>query len=207
MSLRVRLALAGLCLAAGVVLILLATDVVRWQGRIGTDDQRFAAVPERGDLWTLPELVPGGAARAVLGADDDLAYRRAVRTFALGAPRRETYTDARRIAYRAKAQVLLSDVFRHSDDPSARAGAANLLGVLAFASAVLDPPQANTYLAAASTSFREAIANEPEQADAKYNLELALRRLQAQGGSNARGGASRGGVGSGSGARRPGSGY
>lgn len=208
MSPRSRVALAAVCLCAGASATLLASDAVRWQNRMRSDDARFAAVPERRELWTLRELFPFGAARAVLDLDDDLAYRRAAQTFVLGQPRQETYTDTELIAQRARAQVLLADIVGSDQDPKARAAGANLLGVLGFASAVLDPPQASTYLSTASASFRQAISLDPQHVDAKYNLELALARLRAaQRAAGPGSQATQGGIGSGSGARRPGSGY
>ncbi len=45
--------LAGtvVALAAGVVVLLLALDVGRWESTFRTDDVRFVAAPTRSDLW------------------------------------------------------------------------------------------------------------------------------------------------------------
>jgi hypothetical protein len=208
MSLRLRVGLASVCLVVALVAVLLATDALRWQQRVRVDDARFAAAPEQSDLWNLRALFPFPPARSIIGLDDDLAYRRATRAFVLGRPRLESYTDTESITQRTRAQVMLADVVDGDQTPSARAEAANLLGVLRLVSTFLDPPQATTYLTGASERFRQAIAFAPEHEDAKYNLELTLLRLRDQLAQSGLGGqATQGGVGSGSGARRPGSGY
>ena len=210
MSFRLRVAIAGFCLVAAAAAMLLASDALRWQHRVGVDDKRFAAAPERSDLWSLRPLAPFAPTRLLLGLDDDLAYRHAAQAFVLGRPRLETYTDTESIIQRTRAQVLLADIGDggggHSSD--ARAEASNLLGVLRLVSTFLDPPQATTYLTGAAEDFRRAIALAPEHGHAKYNLELTLLRLRDQLAQRGASGQSpRGGVGSGSGAKRPGSGY
>jgi hypothetical protein len=81
--------------------------------------------------------------------------------------------------------------------------------VLGFASAVVDPSGASSYLMSAVEHFQRAIALDPQSADAKYNLELALDRLAAVKRSSGPTSSSktRGGAGSGAGAGREGSGY
>jgi hypothetical protein len=207
-SLRLRIWLAAFLLIAGAAVMLCASDVLRWQHRIGVDDTRFAAAPEDRDLWTMRPLAPFAPTQLLLGLDDDLAFRRAMQTFVLGRPRLETYTDTESITERTRAQVLLADILDSGQASNVRADAANLLGVLRLVSTFLDPPQAATYLTSAAEDFRQAITLAPEHSHAKYNLELTLLRLRdqlSQGGAS--GQSPQGGVGSGSGARRPGSGY
>jgi hypothetical protein len=208
MSVRLRVALAAFCLVAAAATMLVASDALRWQHRVRVDDERFAAAPVRSDLWSLRPLAPLAPTRFLLGLDDDLAYRRAVQAFVLGRPRRETYTDSESIIQRTRAQVLLADIADGGHSSEAGAQASNLLGVLRLVSTFLDPPQASTYLTSAAEDFRRAIALAPELGHAKYNLELTLLRLRDQlAQSGASGQSPQGGVGSGSGAKRPGSGY
>ncbi len=208
MSLRRRAWIAALCLVAAAAVMLVASDALRWQHLVDVDDERFAAVPERGELWRMPPLAPFAPTRFLLGLEDDLAYRRALQTFVRGRPRLETYTDTESIAQRTRAQVLLADIVDGGQAPTTRAEAANLLGVLRLASTFLDPSQATTYLTSASEDFRRAVTLAPEHSHAKYNLELTLLRLRDQLAQRGASGQSpQGGVGSGSGARRPGSGY
>lgn len=208
MSVRRRVWIAALCLVAAAAVMLTASDVLRWQHRLDVDDQRFAAVPAQGELWDVRPLAPFAPTRFLLGLDDDLAYRRAVQAFVRGRPRLETYTDTESITQRTQAQVMLADIVESGQAPNARAEAANLLGVLRLVNTFLDPPQAATYLTSAAEDFRRAIALAPDHSHAKYNLEVTLLRLRdqlAQNGASSQ--SPQGGVGSGSGARRPGSGY
>ena len=208
MSVRRRVWIAALCLVAAAAAMLVATDALRWQHRVDMDDERFAAVPERPELWDLSPLAPFAPTRFLLGLEDDLAFRRAVQTFVRGRPRLETYTDTESITQRTRAQVLLADIVDDGQAANARAEAANLLGVLRLVSTFLDPPQATTYLTSAAVDFRRAITLAPGHSHAKYNLELTLLRLRDQlAQRGASGQTPQGGVGSGSGARRPGSGY
>jgi hypothetical protein len=205
---RRRVASAVFCLVAAAAAMLVATDALRWQHRVGVDDKRFAAAPERSDLWSLRPFAPLAPTRLLLGLDDDLAYRRGMQAFVLGRPRLETYTDSESIIQRTRAQVLLADIADGGHSSDAEAQASNLLGVLRLVSTFLDPPQASTYLTSAAEDFRQAITLAPEHEHAKYNLELTLLRLRDQlAQSGASGQTPQGGVGSGSGAKRPGSGY
>lgn len=209
MNVPVRIAVAAVCLVLGVAAALLATDVLRWQSRIAADDTRLEAGSTESDLWKLPRPFLPGAAESLLGLGDDLAYRRALREFALGRPREETFSDTQVISQRGRAQERLGEIVNSHQPLSRRAAAANLMGVLGFANAAIDPSQAPAYLESAVASFRQAIALDPSNADAKYNLELALTRLpparQAAGQSPAP--KSQGGSGSGAGSGRAGSGY
>jgi hypothetical protein len=210
MSNRLKLVAATVLLLAGAVLALLATDVVRWQSRMRSGDTRFAFVPGKRDLWTPSQLVPLGAAKALLGLDDDLAYRRAVRAFVNSQPREIPYSDTDVVARRGQAQELLAEIADGTQDPKRRAAASNLIGALGFANAALDPSQATTYLSNAVESFRQAISLDPANADAKYNLELALDRLKTaerESGQQPPPRDTRGGTGSGAGTGEPGTGY
>lgn len=209
MSTRLRVAAAVLCLLVGTFAVLLATDVLRWHGSMRSGDTRFEAGSSRASLWSVPHAFTFGVGKAVAGVNDDLSYRTALREFARGLPRSERASDTEIIAQRGKAQEQLAAIASGTQDPRLRAAASNLTGVLGFANAAIDPSQAPTYLTDSIARFREAIALDPDNADAKHNLELALARIgpakRASGQSKPR--TTRGGTGSGSGAGEPGSGY
>ena len=125
----------------------------------------------------MPHAFTFGAASAVVGIDDDLVYRTAVREFARGLPRSERSSDTETISQRGKAQEKLAAIESGTQSPRLRAAASNLIGVLGFANAAIDPSQAPMYLTDSISHFRDAIALDPENADAKHNLELALARI------------------------------
>jgi hypothetical protein len=209
MSVRLRVVVAALALLVGTVCALFATDVLRWQHRMEWGDARFEAGSTESGLWSLPQPFLLDTSKSVLALGDDRTYRMAVREFVLGRPREEHFSDAEQISQRGRAQEQLATLVEGGQDAKRRAAAANLIGVLGFANAAIDPQQASTYLAAAITSFRQAIELDPSNADAKYNLELALVRLPDAKRSTGQNPSSntQSGTGSGAGAGRSGSGY
>jgi hypothetical protein len=122
----------------------------------------------------------------VLRIDDDLAYRRALREFRIGRPLEAVFGTAI-TTHRVRAQIRLTD-FEHADaNARRRSQAANLLGVLGFALATQDVGQRATFLNNAVTSFRQAIALDPGNDSALFNLEYALDQLKGGGEQQASG--------------------
>jgi hypothetical protein len=167
-----------LCLAAAVFLLLFAIDARDWGKRIGSDDLRFTANPSARSLWHPVEVAPFGLARNVLGINDDVSYREAFRLFLLGRPL-ENLTARQFESLRAQAQVALSDVESSGDDRARRSEAANMLGVLDLSLAVRDSTLATTFLADAIGNFRDAMALDDSNSDARFNLEYALYELKS----------------------------
>jgi hypothetical protein len=204
-----RIGIAAVLLLGAVFVTLLATDLVDWKGRIDAGDTRFASGSVSTNLWEPHQLVPFGAARSLLGLQDDVAYREAVRAFVVGRPREQPYGDTDLLGARGHARELLEPIVDAPGDRSRRSEAANLIGVLGFANTAIDPDQAYSYLTESVRWFRRAIDLDAMNDDAKYNLELALSRLRnvkpPPNQKPPKG--SKGGAGSGAGTGEPGSGY
>jgi hypothetical protein len=204
-----RVGLAVALTVVAMVSVLLATDLLDWRGRIDAGDTRFASGSLASNLWQPRQLVPYGAARSLLGVQDDLDYREAVRAFVVGRPREQPYGDTELLGARGHARELLERIVDGRGDPKRRSAAANMIGVLGFANTAIDPDQAYSYLTESVRWFRKAIALDPANDDAKYNLELALTRLEnvkpPPGQKPPKG--AKGGAGSGAGTGEPGSGY
>jgi hypothetical protein len=197
------------CFVAGLVLLLFGIDASRWSDALASGDLRYRGAPE-GELWQPDQLVPGGLVRGTLGIQDDLAYRRAFRAFRLAHPEVPGVTDPTRIVFRNVATSELTEIALHGNDLHRRAAAANLLGVLSYSDALYDYAHQERWLANAARRFQQAIGFDPDNADAKYNLELTLTRARAIKFAEGGGGANPtpGGKGSkGAGAGEPGSGY
>ena len=205
----VRVGLTAALALAAVAATLIATDLLDWRSGIAAGDTRFASGSVSSNLWEPRQLVPFGTARSLLGLQDDLSYREAVRAFVLGRPREQPYGDTELLGARGHARELLEPIVDRPGNPIRRGEAANMIGVLGFANAAIDPDQAYTYLTEAVRSFRRAIALDAENEDAKYNLELALSRLKnVKPPPNQRPPkGTKGGAGSGAGTGEPGSGY
>jgi hypothetical protein len=175
--------LAAVATVAAVLLLVLAADVRRWERTFASGDVAFHSAPTAGRLWTPSEILPGDPARRLLGVEDDLAYRRAVRYFRLGRPRAGFLFDPRMVAQRTTAQgELTKAIVRDRYSNPRRAGAAaNLLGALALSAASTpDQQQRLNALRVAVGTLQVALQLDPENENAKFNLEVALRRLKAQ---------------------------
>lgn len=173
----------------GLVLLLLALDVARADRGIDGDDARFLTQPRISGYWQDDGVLPFGAGRKLLGAEDDVALRRAVQRFWRGRPRDGLSPTPARLAERAQAQAQLSEV--ESDGGPGASQTATLLGVLAL----LTPPdqaERTQVVRAATGAFRRAIVLDPGNHDAKFNLESLLRligdeRNRGQGGGGSAG--------------------
>jgi hypothetical protein len=163
--------------AAGVVLLLLAVDVRQYERRIPDDDAVFGIELQRDDLWRPPQIVPFGVARRLLGIGDDLAYRDALRRFGLARPRRNPLLATPGLAAdRSVAAVALSRLVQREVDPARRSSELNMLGILDLvALGPSDAVRRQAALLRAISSFRDAISANDRNADAKFNLEVALR--------------------------------
>ena len=173
----VRVGGATACLAVAAVLVLLAVDAHAWQTRMTADDLRFPANPLDENLWRPEQHAPFGFARRLLGLDDDLAYRWAVREFRAGRPTELTFSP-RTTAHRAQAQIALTQAGRDDSNALRASEEDNLLGVLGFALATQDTSQSKTFLNNSVTAFRTAIDRNPGNEDALWNLEYALGQLK-----------------------------
>jgi hypothetical protein len=199
---------AVLALAAGVILVLLAVDVGRWNTAFARDDVRFKFQPTRSDLWKPNELIPFHVAKRLLTVDDDLFYRQTLRHFYLAQPRANKWEHTNIDAIRSEVTVALAEYIREGKSQARRSQAANLLGILGLALAATDDPgQRLRFLLFASREFRGALTFDQSNEDAKFNLELALRLLKQQPTSTGGGAAHGPGRGGGAALAKPGSGY
>jgi hypothetical protein len=185
-----RLGLVGgalACLALAAFLVLLAADVWRWGDAIAADDVRYREVPSSADLWKPGALVPLAVARNTLALDDDLAFRRAVRSMRLGELEDTRSFDTDVLIHRAEAQSQLEAIAAGAGDPGRRSRAMALLGVTLLATPVSTTEEQRAALKTAIKHLRTAIELDPDNDDAKFNLEFALRQrgvgLSASGGS------------------------
>jgi hypothetical protein len=201
---------AATSLAIAVALAFVATDVSRWPGALKAGDARYRVAPHERDLWGLNELAPRRLARSLLELDDDLAYRRAVRALRLGEIEGLPETNPKLALLRSDAQARLARIVEDDRDAARRSAAANLLGVHALVTLITEERDRKTLMGVAVASFKKAIALDPSNDDAKYNLELSLQRGQelrlgepAGGGNPSPGGRGARGAGTGD----PGSGY
>jgi hypothetical protein len=161
---------AALCLALATIAVLAARDAGAWGSSLHAGD--VAASQPSVPSWTPGQLAPFGLTRALLGVDDDLAFRRAVLAFhraRTGIPSFDNGLEG--TALRVEAEAALARSIR-SDPNSARASAAaNLLGVLSVIDAT-SPAGSQTPIERSIFEFLDAIHLDPDNEQAKTNLEL-----------------------------------
>jgi hypothetical protein len=176
---RIASVVAGIAALAGaVVLVLVAVDARAWSATVRDDDALFRVAPARA-TWDSGARAPFGLSERLLGTADDVRLRRAIQAFQLARIQTTFFIqDPRLQAAKAKATLALVDVERKGPSNRARSIAANLVGVLAFQDARLDPSSAQTSLRRATLAFRRAILWDATNEDAKSNLELVLRLAQ-----------------------------
>jgi hypothetical protein len=197
------------CLVAGVLLCLVGLDVASWSRSMRTGDVTYRATPES-VLWSPDTVLPARLTRSLLGLGDDLAYRHALQAFRLAHIGSPVVSDPSLIVRRNDASVLLTRVVQSSTDSRRRSTAANLLGAIDYSDAVADYADRARLILDAVGRFQQAIAFDPTNDDAKYNLELTLALGRAQGLNESGGGTNPapGGKGSkGAGAGTAGTGY
>lgn len=175
-------AAAAVLAAAGIFLLLLAVDVHRWHARLEAADVAYRTRPAAAD-WSPSQLVPGGIAHSLLGVADDVRTREAFRAFKVSQPRRSVFLTPVSIVHaRTVAQALLERAAAEDRNPVRRGDELNLAAIyLLIALDPFDPGARAQSLVQAADGFRAALASDPTNADAAYNLELTLRLLAGHG--------------------------
>lgn len=198
------------CFLPAAVLFVLAADIARWRDALPADDVRYQVTPEAADLWQPEAIIPLGTARVLLGLGDDVEFRRAVRALRLARVDEATVGDPELALRRNEAQARLEAFAAGQSDRERRSRAAGLLGVLGLARLASETQERAALLESTIANLQYAIALDPGNDEAKFNLELAIQRgrgiqlTEGAGGSNP----SPGGAGSkGAGAGDAGSGY
>ena len=204
----VAAALVCLVFAAGLAAV--AVDVNRWRDALSAGDVRYRVSPEKPDTWTPSTLAPVGLSRSLLGAGDDVDFRRALRAFRIARLDQATVSDPNLALLRNQARARLDEVVSGKGVRSRRSRAAGLVGVLGLARLATETQDRAAAVEAAVFNLRLALTLDPGNDEAKFNLELALQRARGVQITEAGGGAdpSPGGSGAeGAGAGDPGSGY
>ena len=169
--------LAGLL---GVLLIVLALNVLLVSRDVSADDLRFQSAPERQrDLWKDVGVIPGSLIGHGLGIEDDLAYRRSASLFARAQPGRRAGPQIE--ALRGQAALELTRASNAESDPGRRSQLLNFLGVIPLDRSVTEFERRASMLQTARGVFQSAVRTDSENADAKVNLEIVLRDLNITG--------------------------
>lgn len=188
---RLRLALAALCLVVAGVAIVLARDVWRQEQALRDGDARARAGKVDAQAWDATPLFPGDPAGSLLDVDDDVAFR-ALYTRAAELAARPP--SGERDPQRTLAESALGRLVRTDHELVRASQAANVLAVLLFTDP--DDPE-NSPAQRALGALQDAVLLDPDNAVAKANLELILRQLTTESpqGRSSPGGGNAGGQG------------
>jgi hypothetical protein len=169
-------------IGAAAVLVAFAADALRWDRAMRDDDVAYAAGADA--TWAPSTLLPAGLSRSVLGLDDDVEFRGAVDQFWKSDPRAplQAFTDVTR---RTAAERRLARLLESDDSPTRRSTVATLRGALLLEEARNSPVQRYVFLRRAIEQFERAARLDPGNADALFDLELALKLLRETGGGTA----------------------
>jgi hypothetical protein len=193
---------AVLAVPLALVLVLLAVDVLLVSEDVSADDFRFqASAVRQQELWEGPGLLPGSVVARGLGIEDDLAYRRAASQFARVQPGRIRFPGERLLAMRGSVELELTRRSQAETDHRRRSQLLNFLGVMPLDRGIQDASERASVLRTAIGVFQSAVRVDPENADAKLNLEIVLRdstfaNVTADAPSGERSGGERSGAGS-----------
>ncbi len=171
---------AVLAVPAALALALLAVDVLRVPRELAADDVRFQAAPRvPRSLWDDLGFLPGNSGARLLGMQDDVASRRTTALFAQVQPGKVNINSPEREALRGRAQLEVALRAQEGGEPRRQARHLNLVGILTLGRFSTDSAEASQILARGIGAFQNAIEVDPQNADAKRNLELLLRRPEA----------------------------
>ena len=177
---------AAVLIVLAILAALLAGDVRAWRTTLHQDDALLTGAPKSA-AWVPPTRL-GPLAERVLGVGDDVEARRAIALYKETVNLPVRLDNAQQVAVaRGRAEQALAAVARNSRG-ARTSQAETLLGVLVFTdvgpsndpfeeTTGIDPDQAQASLA----DFEDAVRTDPANEFAKYDLELALRELLAQG--------------------------
>lgn len=170
-------AVAAIAVPVALALVAVATDLLRTPNELTRDDARFETAPlrQRG-LWEVGFL-PGATSERLLGLEDDVFHRRILGLYLMVEPGVVDYEGTPRLeAIRAKAQYEITRLSQEEPDPKRRSRLLTMYGVITLDTRQVDEQTRDDRVRKAVSAFRNAIELDPENADAKTNLEGVLSR-------------------------------
>ena len=184
--------------AAGVVALLLAAilgvtlavDLLRAENRVDLADAAFTSGVNQKVTWDAETLLPVGVSRGILGLGDDVTFRNAVQRFWLSKPR-DPLREFGDVTRRSGAERELARLGETDTSAERRAVLLTMRGALLLEEARNTTTQRQVFVRRAIEQFRRAVVLDPSNADAVYNLELALKLLRRGGADPAGGGEGR----------------
>ena len=168
---------AGIALIVplGVLLILVGVDLLRSPAQLTSEDTRFQTTPGRhSGSWDVGAL-PADLNELLLGLDDDVEYREVSALYLRAEPGKVLYDGFPKLEkLRAKAQFEVARLSAVDTEAVRKSRLLTLDGVMTLDFRTSSSLEREAILREAASAFRGAIALDPENTDAKTNLELVL---------------------------------
>jgi len=184
MKLRLAYVLVPLALVVGVLAILLAGDVRSWHGLFQRDALQYSTAPEQPVPLEASTALPRAVSKSLLDVHGDQQWLTALRKFQLAY--RDTLGGSFGVNALGRSDYLLLNQgeaalrkVTQDPDPVRASQAYNLLAVLTFREALPGVGTDPNLLQQAVTDFQDAVRLDPNDEEAKENLELGLRTLIA----------------------------
>jgi hypothetical protein len=173
----VRVSLAAVFVALGVLAALLAGDIRAWHSALAAGDAAYVATPSRA-AWTARTRL-GGVSEVLLGVRDDVQLRDALQLYVDASKLHLRLDNALAVeSARARVQDALEQV-SGGRDPRRVSQVLTLLGILAYRASASGGAQSQ--VVAAISDFTDAVRADPANVEAAYDLELLLRLTAARG--------------------------
>ncbi|MBA3432846.1 MAG: hypothetical protein H0U08_02005 [Actinobacteria bacterium] len=174
---RAAWAAAVLAIPIALALAVVATDALRTPAELRADDARFESAPMRQrNLWKVGFL-PGLASERLLGLEDDVFHRQILGLYLRVEPGEVDYEGFPELeSLRAKAQYEVTRLSREDPDPRRRSRLLTMYGVITLDTRARTDEEREDNIRRAVSAFRNAIELDPENDDAKTNLEGVLSR-------------------------------
>jgi hypothetical protein len=177
---KLRYVLIPLALVLGVLAVLLAGDVRSWRDLFRHDALQYSSAPRQPVRLEASTRLPRTVSKSLLGVGDDQRWLTALRKFQLA------YRDTLGLNSLGRSDYLLLNQgeaalrkVTQDPDPVRASQAYNLLAVLTFREALPGTGTDPNLLQASLTDLQDAVRLDPNDEQAKENLELGLRVLIA----------------------------
>lgn len=170
-------AAAVVAIPVALALAVVAVDLLRTPSALAADDTRFESAPMRQrNLWKVGFL-PGLASERLLGLEDDVFHRQILGLYLRVEPGEVDYEGFPELeSARAKAQYEITRLSQEEPDPKRRSRMLTMYGVLMLDTNARTEEEREDNIRKAVSAFRNAIELDPDNDDAKTNLEGVLSR-------------------------------
>jgi hypothetical protein len=179
-QLALRAAGAAVAVAVAVLLVLLAADVLHWQGQGARASVAFQQSPRDTGIWEPSTILPVGISERLLGTDDDVTFDRGLQTFwvlrhqpfNVGSSGGASFEASQ--ARIAQTELAIERLARRSLPRTLRSRAEELAAIVLFQGTFTASSSSSSPFEPTRAEFAKAIRTDRANDTAKSNLERLL---------------------------------